>query len=283
MTVVVDLSLATATEGLRPSDLRGYRATFALHDGLHEILRSLDEAGVRATFTVPAAMIGALGSTLTDVLSAGHELAAHGLKHEDVSTLTRDEEQRRMQAAFELFDARLGISPSGWFSLPRQSDPFAVGTVSEHTIDLLIDSGVRYMGNGLADDIPHYWVAEFDNRRSLLTLPYYYHFDDQFFLMFPTRGTGLEHADALFANWEAELRAQYKRGRQFSMTLHPFAVGFAHRSALLRDFFALTQGIPDIWNPTCEQLADYWLEHYPAADWLRLEASTWQDHDDSLS
>ena len=53
------------------------------------------------------------------------------------------------------------------------------------------------MGNGLADDIPHYWVTDFASRRAILTLPYYYHFDDQFFLMFPRKGTGLEHPDAL--------------------------------------------------------------------------------------
>ena len=56
--------------------------------------------------------------------------------------------------------------------------------------------GYVYLGNGLADDIPHYWISDFASRRALLTLPYYYHFDDQFFLMFPRKGTGLEHPDA---------------------------------------------------------------------------------------
>jgi len=55
-------------------------------------------------------------------------------------------------------------------------------------MSLLIEAGYTYTGNGLADDIPHYWVADFANRRAILTLPYYYHFDDQFFLMFPQEG-----------------------------------------------------------------------------------------------
>src|SRR6202043_3944977 len=83
------------------------------------------------------------------------------------------------------------------FSLPRQGDRYAVGAVSPNTIDLLLEAGYVYLGNGLADDIPHYWVSNFASRRALLTLPYYYHFDDQFFLMFPRKGTGLEHPDAL--------------------------------------------------------------------------------------
>ena len=51
---------------------------------------------------------------------------------------------------------------------------------------------MRYMGNGLADDIPHYWVTDFAARRAILAMPYYYHYDDTWFLLFPRKGTGLE-------------------------------------------------------------------------------------------
>ena len=84
-----------------------------------------------------------------------------------------------------------GRKPAGWFSLPRQGDRYAVGAISPKTIDLLLEAGYVYLGNGLADDIPHYWVSDFASRRALLTMPYYYHFDDQFFLMFPRKGMGL--------------------------------------------------------------------------------------------
>ncbi len=110
------------------------------------------------------------------------------------------------------------------------------GTISPHTVDLLIEAGYEYFGNGLADDIPHYWVSEFTSRRALLTLPYYYHFDDQFFLLFPRKGTGLENADMLLRNWKAEFDAQYRRGRLFHMTLHPQGIGWCNRVQVLDDF-----------------------------------------------
>ena len=80
---------------------------------------------------------------------------------------------------------------------------------------------------------PHYWVTDFASAAHLLTLPYYYHFDDQFFLLFPRKGTGLENPDALLRNWKAELDAQYKRGRQFAMVLHPHAIGWPNRLHVL--------------------------------------------------
>ena len=154
--------------------------------------------------------------------SSAHEVAAHGLKHEDVSGLSREEEKARLDLATEILTKITGRRPVGWFSCRDRRDPFAGGTISPNTMDLLIEAGYAYMGNGLADDIPHYWVTDFASWRAILTLPYYYHFDDQFFSMF-LQGTGLENSDMLFRNWRAELDAQYKRGRFFTMTLHPAA------------------------------------------------------------
>ena len=109
----------------------------------------------------------------------------------DISGLERDEERRRIARTTEILADLTGRKPAGWFSLPRQGDRYAVGAISPKTIDLLLEAGYVYLGNGLADDIPHYWVSDFASRRALLTMPYYYHFDDQFFLMFPRKGMGL--------------------------------------------------------------------------------------------
>jgi hypothetical protein len=57
-----------------------------------------------------------------------------------------------------------------------------------------------YLGNSPADDVPH-WVADPSGPAvAILAMPYYYSFDDQFFLLFPTKGSGLEHADTLDRN-----------------------------------------------------------------------------------
>jgi hypothetical protein len=33
--------------------------------------------------------------------------------------------------------------------------------------------------------MPSYWVTDVQTPRAMLTLPYSYHFDDQYFLLFP--------------------------------------------------------------------------------------------------
>jgi len=283
MMVMLDLSLASGPHGLTAADLRHSAATFGMNEGLAQVRATLKRFGITATVTVPAAMARIMPDAVKTLRDDGHEIAAQGLKHEDVSILNRDEEATRLAMTTEILEELNGQRPEGWFSLPRPNDPFAVGTVSPYTHDLLIDAGYRYMGNGLSDDIPHYWVTNFESERAILTLPYFYHFDDQFFLMFPKKGTGLEHADTLFANWNAEFDAQYKRGRYFNMTLHPYAVGWCNRLKLLEDFLTRISKLSDVWNPTAGEVVSYWLRAYPQESALKLEPSIWKDYAGSLS
>jgi peptidoglycan/xylan/chitin deacetylase (PgdA/CDA1 family) len=281
--IVVDLSVASGPEGIVPRDLASEAAVFAVNDGLDGLLDALARHGLRATFAVPAVMAECYPARVRDIARHGHEIAAHGLKHEDVSQLPRGEEEARIKLATEMLTAVVGTRPAGWFSLPRQTDPFAGGSISANTMQLLLEAGYHYMGNGLADDLPHYWVTDFAKRRAILTLPYYYHFDDQFFCMFPVAGTGLENPDMLFRNWRAELDAQYQRGRFFTMTLHPQHIGWCNRMAGLEDFLARITRLPDLWNATGAECANYWTQAYPASTSLRLAPSIWQDYPGSLS
>ena len=283
VSVVVDLSVARGPEGIRAADLMHPEAQFGAHDGLDQLLAVLRHFGITATFAVPAVIAQLRADRVRALLGEGHEIAANGLKHEDVSGLSAADEKARLDLATDILTKVTGRRPEGWFCLPRPEDAFAGGTISPHTVNLLIDAGYRYMGNGLADDIPHYWVSDLAAPRAILTMPYYYHFDDQWFLMFPRKGTGLEHADDLFRNWRAEFNAQYRRGRHFHMTLHPGAVGWCNRLQLLEDFFTHMRGFPGLWNPTSAACARWWEQNYPASSHLRLEPSIWRDHPGSLS
>jgi peptidoglycan/xylan/chitin deacetylase (PgdA/CDA1 family) len=281
--ITLDLSLASGPDGLSADDLATPRAVFGLGDGLVQLRRVLDRHRLRATVAAPAVLARIAPDILRGLAAEGHEIAAHGFRHEDVSSLSREQEAARIARATALLAEVLGTPPAGWFSLPRQSDAFAGGTVSADTMTLLAAAGYRYFGNGLADDIPHYWVSDFSRREALLVLPYYYHYDDQFFLLFPARGTGLEQADALARNWAAEFAAQYRRGRYFHLTLHPYASGFAHRAQLLDDFLHRMTRHPGLWNATGAAIARHWQANFPPDTHLRLAPSIWQDHPGSLS
>jgi peptidoglycan-N-acetylglucosamine deacetylase len=281
--VVVDLSLASGPEGLKPSDLTTMDAVFAMGDGLAGLLDVLGSHKIVATVAVPAAMAKVYPKAVEAVLKRGHEIAAEGLFHEDVSQLALEDERARMTDATAILSGIIGARPAGWYDLPRRDDKFAVGAISPHTTKLLRDEGYTYMGNGLADDAPHYSVIDFATASAILAMPYYYHFDDQFFMLFPRRGSGLENPDILFRNWKAEFAAQYKRGRFFNMTLHPGNTGWCNRLYLLDQFLDLVRSQPKVWNAASRDCASYWISTYPPETHLKLEPSIWQDYPGSLS
>jgi len=283
VTVTVDLSLARGRQGVTEADLATPEAAFGMGDGLEQLEAVLARHAIRATIVVSAVMAAAFPAEIRRLAAAGHEIAAGGFRHEDVTDLAREDEAARIAFTGQALKEITGKTPTGWYSLPRPEDNFAVGTISPNTMDLLINAGYRYFGNSPADDIPHYWVTDHASRRAILALPYYYHFDDQWFLLFPAKGTGLEHADSLSRNWHAEFAAQYKRGRMFAMVLHPKHIGWSHRIALLDDFLAAVRRHPGVWFAPAGACADHWLATFPAATQLNLEPSIWQDHPSSLS
>ena len=281
--IFVALTDAEHADGLRPADLATGRAQFTMGEGLDLMLEALAKRRLKATFTVPAAMARVWPARIREVAAAGHEIAALGLRHEDVSKLARDDEAARLALTTEIIGEVVGQRPDGWFALPRQNDAFATGAISESTLSLLIDGGYRYMGPGLADDAPHYCCPDYASRRTIVALPYYYHYDDQFFSMFPQQGSGLETTDMMARNWRAELAAQYRRGRCFALYLNPRFIGWCNRMQLLDEFLDELAALPRLWNPTGRECTDHWLATYPPATHFKLEPSVWKDYSDSAS
>lgn len=281
--ITVAVSVASGPEGVTVADLESSAGRFGLGEGLDLIVELLARHRLRATFAVPAAIAEMIPERVQAFAGAGHEIASLGLRHEDTSRMPREEEARRIARATEVLAKVTGRRPNGWYALSRQRDRYAGGAISANTIDLLREAGYGWFGNGQADDIPHYWVTDFASRRSMLTLPYYYHLDDQYFSLFPVAGTGLENSDMLARNWRGEFDAQYKRGRFFSMVLHPQHAGWCNRLELLDRFLAHMASRPDVWVATGSEIAAHWEKSFPARTHLKLEPEIWKDYEGSLS
>lgn len=281
--ITVVLSPASGPEGITGADIESSLGRFGMNEGLDLLMGVLAKHNLRATLAVPAVMAQIMPDRLRAMALAGHEIAALGLRHEDTSAMPRAEEEARIALTTFTLAGIFGKRPSGWYALSRQKDRYAGGATSPHTFDLVREVGYGWFGNGMADDIPYYTVSDFATRRALLTLPYYYHLDDQYFSLFPVAGTGLENADMLARNWRGEFDAQYKRGRFFSMVLHPQHSGFGHRLEFLDRFLAHMASRLGVWVATGSQIAAHWEKQFPARTHLKLEPQIWKDYEGSLS
>ncbi|SON56647.1 putative urate catabolism protein [Hartmannibacter diazotrophicus] len=281
--LVVNLNPASGGAGITDKDIGAPTFHFGMHEGLDAFLALFSAMGLKATFAVPALVAEAYPERIRAIAGAGHEIAAQGLIGEDPADLSVEEETWRMTRTADVIEKIAGTRPLGWYGLPRPDDHFATGTLRRETVDTAIAQGFSYIGNGLADDLPYYWVTDPAGPRALVTLPYYYHLDDTFFLLFPHEGSGLERPSALLRNWKAEFAAQYRRGRAFPVTISPARSGWGHRFAMLETFLRDVTSMPGLFIATGSEIAAHWTATFPAATTLNLKPSIWRDHADSLS
>ena len=106
VSVVVDLSPARGPEGVSMADLTNPMAQFGAHDGLDQLLAVLDRFDIKATFAVPAVIAQARPDRLRALIAQGHEIAANGLLHEDVSSLSKADEKARLDLTTEIMTSK---------------------------------------------------------------------------------------------------------------------------------------------------------------------------------
>src|SRR5690349_16872511 len=88
--VTVDLSVAAGPDGICGSDLATPEALFGINQGLAALRDVLRRHQLVATFAVPAATAHVHRDVVRSLAGDGHEIAAHGFRHEDVSGLERE-------------------------------------------------------------------------------------------------------------------------------------------------------------------------------------------------
>ena len=94
--VTVDLSVASGPEGVTAADLATPEVLFGANQGLAALREVLSRHAMRATFAVPGIIAHIHPDMVRSLAADGHEIAAHGFRHEDISGLERDEERRRI-------------------------------------------------------------------------------------------------------------------------------------------------------------------------------------------
>ena len=277
VSIVVDYGVPAGANGIDEAAITFAQTVWGRSVSGDWLIDCLNARGMKATFAVPLAMARAFPDSVRRAREAGHEIAAGSFAKEDVEHLSLDEERERIERTFSGLAELTGARPARWFSLPRTGDDYPGGSVSDATAELLLSCGCEYMGNSMADDIPHYWITDFEQRQTLLALPYYYVMDAQFFIFFPGigKGSGLVQARTLWENWSAELEGVRRYGRQATFVIQPYLMEFGAARQVLDKLLETIAEDADLWLATSMECAAYWKRTYPPEQTLRFEKAIW--------
>lgn len=130
-------------------DLRHYTTRdYGNRVGIYRMLTVLERLGLRATFAVQGAVAARAPGLVADILSGGHEVAAHGWDTDAIhhSGLDPAVERRYVADTLDAIAAAGAPRPTGWLS-PARSQGFA-------TPERLVEAGIRWCADWAHDDLP---------------------------------------------------------------------------------------------------------------------------------
>lgn len=220
--------------------------------GIWRLIELFDSNDVKATIFTPGRICELYPRALIAAHKSGHEIADHMWEHHVPKDMQLEHDHIRKSTA--AIEKTVGKRP--------------YGTRSKHTHSLLLEEGYVYNSHGSAAHLPHY-ISDEDGGNSLLTIPFHYAIDDAMFFNFAwlsseNAAQRITDPNRVFDLWWDAFEQQYRQGGYLNICLHPFVSGRALRIEMLDRLIKRMKTLPGVWLPTCEEVARYCLENFPA-------------------
>jgi len=213
------------------------RGEYGVRAGIPRILSMLARQDVKATFFTPAHTARNFSDAVKAVVSAGHEIGAHGFVHESPVGLPIEDERDLLNRSLDALETLTGKRPRGYRS--------PAWDLSENSITLLEEAGLQYDSSMMANDFQPYFARTgdvmtedklaFGNPSSIVEFPVAWELDDYPYFHWSSRpyNSGLRSTEDVFAAWKGEFDTAHAEGGVFTLTCHPEIIGRGPRVAML--------------------------------------------------
>jgi peptidoglycan-N-acetylglucosamine deacetylase len=226
------------------------RGQYGPRVGVPRILLLAEKNDIPLTFFIPA-VSGHLHPEAVDAILKArpkHEIGIHGWIHENITTLSPEDERVLTRQAFDWWTRRLGHKPVG---IRTPSWDF-----SSETLTIIRELGLFYDSSLMGDDRP-YEILAGGKPTGLVELPVEWILDDYGYYGFePQSNVFHRMGDSdVYEIYRAEFDKAYEEGTLFLLTMHPFVSGHRSRMAVLERLVAYMKTKPRVWFATEEQVA----------------------------
>ena len=244
----------------------GEAGALAGHSGNHEHLTALSEGAygviaalprildmhrkldIPGSFFLPAHVAEVHPDAVRQIVDEGHEIALHGYIHENIFSLSEEEERAIFEKSLKVLSDAAGVTLEGW-SAPTWG-------VRQSTIDLLIEHKFLYDSSLMASDMP-YLLDNGSGR--LVELPISPVLDDwPIFGMSisPDGGEGVNATgESACQIWREEFDGMRHFGGLFTTTFHPNLTGRRGRLLQFHSLLEYMKSFEDVWWATASDVA----------------------------
>lgn len=223
---------------------------YGIKAGAPRVLSVLKAYGVSATFTCAALSLERAPELASQIVSAGHEVCAHGWRWTYQHRMTEADERAFIGRARDSIEKTCGSRPLGWLSRYL---------TTENTRRLLVEAGFIYHMDDYSDDRP-FWDCS--GVYPMLVLPYAVDTNDMKLWNSPAHQPSdwLQYAidtfDCLYEEGQME-------PRMMSLGLHLRVIGRPGRIGALRRFLDHVRSHEGVWLARRIDIARWWKDNHP--------------------
>jgi peptidoglycan/xylan/chitin deacetylase (PgdA/CDA1 family) len=220
---------------------------FGVLEALPRILDVLRASAVPASFFIPAWVAERYPDAVRAVSAAGHEIGAHGDRHERVTELSPGQEEPILQKSIQTLARLAGTRPTGYRAPGWQLSADTLGLVARHGFD--------YSSN-LMDRVTPYFHPPVDGK-TLVEIPVSWVLDDAPYFLF-TGQRSLQPPGAVLQGWLTEFDGITEAGGVTTFTFHPQLIGRPSRLACLRELIGYVRHTPRVWVASLAEISAHW-------------------------
>ncbi|MBL8380729.1 MAG: hypothetical protein JNM79_22865 [Burkholderiales bacterium] len=226
---------------------------YGLRVGCWRMFDVFEAHGVPLSVTMNAKTALERGEIIEHVKARRWELVAHNYEQGELLPqymFDPEGEKRIIAETLKVYEKAVGRKAPGWLSSSLRSTP--------NTPDILAQAGLKFLCDYMNDDQPYLIHTA---HGPLVNVPYSVEIND--FTFFHRRAMTSEDALLMLKAQFNELYAESEAtGKMMNIGLHPHVSGHPHRMRFFRDLLGYMRQFDDIWWPTREAVADWYLANH---------------------
>ena len=224
---------------------------YGVRVGIWRMMEVMERYGVKGTVALNSDVCARYPRIIEEGKKLGWEWMGHGNNNSTLFAGQSEAEERALiKEVVTTISKSVGEAPRGWLS-PALSETM-------RTLDILADNGVEYVGNWVNDDQPYPMRVK---KGSMIAMPYSVEINDIPALL-DLHQSPETFGQMICDQFDVLYEDGAQTGRVMSICLHPFLVGYPHRSKYFAKALHHITSRQEVWLTTGGAIVDWYKEKY---------------------
>ena len=224
---------------------------YGVRVGIWRMMEVMQRYGVKGTVALNSDVCARYPRIIEEGKKLGWEWMGHGNNNSTLFAGQSEAEERALiKDVVTTISKSVGKAPRGWLS-PALSETM-------RTLDILAENGIEYVGNWVNDDQPYPMRVK---KGSMIAMPYSVEINDIPALL-DLHQSPETFGQMICDQFDVLYEDGAQTGRVMSICLHPFLVGYPHRSKYFAKALHHITSRQEVWLTTGGAIVDWYKEKY---------------------